>query len=101
MGEIGIERKEYLFELNFIDLLLIERGYARRCRNLWSATRWQTYHLMAAFCGGKGLKESGLNSPIDLLPLPWDTKKSGGPLPTKEEQEDLKEMMNDINLNGL
>ena len=39
VGEIGINRLEYLYDLTYCDLLMIERGYNRRHMNLWSATR--------------------------------------------------------------
>lgn len=87
MGEIGINRCEYLYDLKFIDLLLIERGYARRNRDTWSASRWSTYNIMAAFVGGNKLAEHGIHGPADLLKLPWDKKV----LPmSKAEQESLQ-----------
>lgn len=72
MGEIGIPRLEYLYDLTYCDLLLIERGYNRRHRDLWGATRWQTYNLLCAFVGGDKLSEKGINSPKDLLKFPWE-----------------------------
>ena len=71
MGEIGIQRREYLYELTLTDLLLIERGYHRRSIDTWSASRWSTYHIMTAFVGD-GLKKNGIMGPKDLLHLPWD-----------------------------
>ena len=62
---------------------MIQRGYDRRHRNLWSATRWQTYNLMCAFAGSKALSEAGINSAKDLLSFPWDTEHNG--LPTEDE----------------
>ena len=72
MGEIGISRREYLYVLSFCDLLLISRGYDRRNRHLWSAIRWQTHQLMAAFVGGNKLTEAGIHSPKDLIAFPWE-----------------------------
>ena len=54
---------------------MIQRGYERRHRQLWSATRWQTYNLMAAFAGSKALSEAGINSAKDLISFPWDTDR--------------------------
>ena len=54
---------------------MIQRGYERRHRQLWSATRWQAYNLMAAFAGSKALSEAGINSAKDLLQFPWDTDR--------------------------
>ena len=72
MGEIGIPRLEYLYDLTYCDLLLIERGYNRRHRDFWGATRWQTYNILCAFIGGDKLSEKGINSPKDLLKFPWE-----------------------------
>ena len=79
VGEIGIQRREYLYELDYIDMVQIERGYERRHRHAWSIGRWQTFHLMAAFCGGDNLRKSGINGPADLLKFPWDTEKAQQP----------------------
>ena len=73
MGEIGIPRREFLYELTLTDLLMIERGYNRRSIDTWGAARWSTYHIMTAFVGD-GLKKDGVMSPQDLLPLAWDTQ---------------------------
>ena len=86
VGEIGIPRREYLYELDYIDMVQIERGYERRHRHAWSIGRWQTFHLMAAFCGGDNLRKSGINGPSDLLKFPWDT----------DEQEQPPEVTDDV-----
>lgn len=74
---------------------MIQRGYDRRHRQLWSATRWQTYRLMCAFAGSKALIEAGINSAKDLLPFPWDTDHSD--LPTEDEVADIVAEMEAIN----
>lgn len=91
MGEIGISRREYLYVLSFCDLLLISRGYDRRNRHLWSAIRWQTHQLMAAFVGGNKLTEAGIHSPKDLIAFPWE--KEG---PVELSEEDVRELQADI-----
>ena len=91
MGEIGINRLEYLYNLTFCDLLLIERGYERRSRHIWSAERWSTYHLMAALVGGDKLAEKGVYGPQDLIKFLWEREYV--PLSDdeiKELQEDIK-----------
>ena len=90
MGEIGINRIEYLYVLNYTDLLMIERGYNRRQQHPWSIARWETYHLMLAFCGSKSLKEAGIHSPKDLLKFPWEDITIQL---SKEEQEELQNDM--------
>lgn len=72
MGEIGIPRKEFLYELSYAEIILIARGYDARSRNLWSSSRWQTYYIMSAFVGSDGMKKAGINSPKDLMEFPWE-----------------------------
>lgn len=95
MGEIGIPRQEYLFELRYWEILLIVRGYARRNRDLWSVVRWQTYSLLAVQAD---LKKAGIFSPTDLLPLPWDNDgEEASPGPTKEQIAELQRQMREYN----
>ena len=98
MGEIGYNRREYLYELTNCDILLIERGYELRHRHLWSASRWETYHIMAAQIGTDGLKQAGIQKPADLIPLPGDKtasedEDSGGKIPTAEEAERMRQQI--------
>jgi hypothetical protein len=96
VGEIGLPRREYLYDIRFWEARRILSGYNRRHRDLWSATRWQTYNLMAAQVGGKELAKNGINSATDLLPLPWDTK-AASKLPTEEEVADMVAEIDAIN----
>ena len=77
-------------------MLMIERGYDRRYSHTWSATRWETFYLMSAFAGSDAMKKNGINDPTDLLHLPWEI--SSTTLPTIEEQEDLKDLMNNVKM---
>lgn len=102
VGEIGIPRREYLYELDYLDMVQIERGYERRHRHAWSIGRWETFHLMAAFCGGKNLQESGIHTPLDLIRFPWDyTSHKGGDdesdMPTPAVVEELRRKMREEN----
>ena len=90
MGEIGYNRHEFLHELKWWEIRSIIRGYNRRHRDLWSSTRWQTYNIMASFVGGDKLSEKGINSPKDLLKLPWDTQ------PVPLSQSEVEEMQAEI-----
>lgn len=97
MGEIGIDRKEYLYELEYSDIILISRGYFRRNREMWSATRWQTFYLMC--CSMADLKKSGIYRPTDLIRFPWETdrEEAVAGLPTKKEIEDMQRQMREEN----
>lgn len=90
MGEIGIDRKEYLYVLSYCDMVLISRGYDRRNRHLWSATRWETFHLMMAFVGSNKLAESGIFDQKDLITFPWEKKQEETKPMTEEDRKDLQ-----------
>ena len=77
MGEIGIQLRDYLYDLRYIDLLMIQRGYDRRHRYVWAATRWQTYNLMSAQVGTKALQEAGIFNITDLIRFPWEEQRKG------------------------
>lgn len=97
VGEIGYNRNEYLYELDYCDILLISRGYFRRTREMWSATRWQTFYLMSVSMAD--LKKAGIYRPTDLIKFPWekDVTEGGGNMPTKEEIEEMRRMMREEN----
>jgi hypothetical protein len=90
IGEIGIPRREFLYDLQFWEARRILKGYQARHRNLWSATRWQTYNIMAAW-NGKGLSEAGIHGPADLLQFPWD--KDPCPPLSEEDRTELQSLM--------
>ena len=100
MGEIGITPADFK-RLRWWEIRSIIRGYNRRHRDLWSSTRWQTYNLMQAFCGGKALNEAGIYKPTDLIKFPWDTTPVA-PL-SQSEVEDMQaeiRAMNAANMTG-
>lgn len=83
MGEIGLNRREYLYELKYWELEAIREGYDRRSYHLWGGLRWHAFQNMMAFVGGDAMRENGINHPKDLLPLPWDEGE--------EQQDDFDE----------
>ena len=102
VGEIGISRREYLYELDYLDMVQIERGYERRHRHAWSIGRWETFHLMAAFCGTEALRKSNIHTPTDLIHFPWDNTghKAGDDdsnMPTLAAVKELRRMMREDN----
>ena len=86
MGEIGLDRREYLYDLTYCDIVLIGRGYDRRCRQMWSSARWATFMLMASFQGGDMMAKNGFHSPKDLIQFPWERKTV---IITEDEQKAL------------
>lgn len=76
-------------------MLLIRRGYDRRARGLWSATRWQTYRIMEAQVGTEGLRKARIGNPTDLLPFPWEKEEIH--ILTDDEANDLQDEMEAMN----
>jgi hypothetical protein len=73
------------------------RGYYRRSANTWSAARWSTYNMMAAFVGGNAMRKNGINNPHDLLPLPWDTDDTNDPIAMEQlTDQDVSDLQADI-----
>lgn len=98
MGEIGIDRREYLYELEYCEVMLIARGYSHRNREMWSATRWQTYNLMCVSMAD--LKRAGIYRPTDLMKFPWEEELPDTPhgnLPTAKEIEEMQRIMREEN----
>jgi len=96
VGEIGIPRSEYLYELSYWEILLITRGYSRRSREIWSAIRWSTFNLMSVSMAD--LKKAGIRSPKDLLPFPWDSiDEDADDQPTAETVAQLRQLMAEEN----
>ena len=62
MGEIGRDRREYLYDMSYCDILLIQRGYRRRNILQYQLQRLQAFG--AFFC------MSGTNkTPQDFISL--------------------------------
>ena len=98
VGEIGIARREYLYELQYLDLLQIERGNERRHRHEWSIARWQTYMLMSVSMAD--LKKAGIYKPTDILKFPWDNdgdSEGGGNMPDAAEIARMQQEMREYN----
>ena len=91
MGEIGRDRREYLYEMSYCDIVLIQRGYRRRNVLQYQLQRLQAYG--AFFC------MSGANKkPSEWIDLYFDHYKgSEGQLLSEDDKEELLGMMRDIN----
>lgn len=92
VGEIGINRREYLYELKYCDILLIVRGYFKRHHYGWEQARFVAYHVR--YC--MGVKKDEVVPTIEKWhPFPWEQEQehSGNDLPTPEEEAELQEDM--------
>ena len=66
VGEIGIDRREFLYELKLWEIILITRGYFKRYHPGWEQARLIAYN--AAHCMG------AKNAPTitQWLKFPWE-----------------------------
>ena len=64
---------------------------------MWSATRLQAFWLMSAQIGSKGMRESGLNEPTDLIKFPWEADDEWDDDFTDEYAEEMQELIRAAN----
>ena len=98
VGEIGIPRREFLYEIQYWEAMKIVQGYQARSRNMWSAIRWQTYQIMRTQAGDKEMRKNRIFNPQDLLKFPWDDPKAAQPL-SDSDREELQGLMDNENKN--
>lgn len=89
VGEIGISRHEFLYELDLWEINAIIRGYRKRAHAIWESSRLTTFSILCAM-GAK------LSSPKDLWQLPWEREAT---IISKEQTDQLKQLLDDINAN--
>ena len=97
VGEIGISRHEFWYELTWREVRAIIDGYNRRRRDGWEQARLIAYHV--AYCMGV---PEGKTAPLqtDWLPFYWE-KPTGTQKPTsmipKKVVDELQDFMADYN----
>lgn len=91
MGEIGRDRHEYLYEMSYCDIMLIQRGYRRRNILQIQLQRLQAFGAFHCMSGAK-------KEPQDWLPLYIDRyiedTDADASIPDEDE---VAEMLNEIN----
>ena len=97
VGEIGIPRREFLYDISFWETRRIYRGYRNRYRDMWSSARWHAYSVMTAM-PYVDLAKGGIRSPKDLLPFPWENDGiADGDLPTDDEIDEMQQLLAEQN----
>ncbi len=97
VGEIGISRREFWYELTWREVRAIIGGYNRRRRDGWEQARLTAYHV--AYCMGV---PQGKTAPLitEWLPFYWekqkDAQKPTSTIPKKVVDE-LQAFMADYN----
>ena len=92
VGEIGIDRREYLYSLTFVDLLLIRRGYFGRYHQQWEMARMIAHQVH--YCMGVKQGETAKTA-TEWITFPWERTQDGEPtdLPSDAEVKRLRQMM--------
>ena len=71
VGEIGIDRNTFLYDLQFWEIILIIRGYFKRLHPGWEQARLIAHQVHYAMgCP----KDETPKTPGEWLPFTWDTK---------------------------
>lgn len=89
MGEIGIPRTEYLYDLLHWEIVLITRGYWRRFHTSWEQARLVAYQTR--YCMGLGKNESP-KTISEWLPFPWEGIQSD----TEYTEEEISNIQKEL-----
>lgn len=89
MGEIGRDRREYLFDMSYCDILLIQRGYRRRNILQYQLQRLQAYGAFHCMSGSKKTPEQWLPLYVDRYKM---VNNDAPPISEKEIAEMLEDM---------
>ena len=92
MGEIGIPRREFLYDIQFWEVRRIIRGYRRRDTLKHQLLAECAYATIYAMRDPKG------KTVADIFPMLFDDDDEDDEPPiTEEEKENLLQLMDDIN----
>ena len=91
MGEIGIPRREFLYEIRFWEVRRIIRGYRRR--------DWLKHQLLAecAYATIYAMRDPKGKTVADIFPMLFDEDDDDEPPITEDEAAELQQLMADIN----
>lgn len=95
VGEIGIARDTFLYELKWWEIKAIIEGYRRRERTFCLMTRWSTFMTMCT--GMADLKKAGISSEKDLMKFPWENDNADTELPSDEDVERMRDELIEMN----
>ena len=88
VGEIGIARREYLYELSYCEILLITRGYFRRYHPGWEQARLVAHQVH--YCMGVS-KGDVAKTPQEFIPFHWEQKPV-----VQVSQDEIEELQAEI-----
>ena len=95
MGEIGRDRREYLYEMTYCEILLIRRGYRKRNVLQYQLQRLQAFGSFHCMSGSK-------KEPQEWLPMYFDRYRENieRRIPDKDEVSEMLAEMAAINSKG-
>ena len=92
MGEIGVSRREFLYDLRFWEVDAIITGYHRRNRLTHQLLAEIVYSTIYSMRDPKGKTVEG------MFPMLFDDDDdSDEPIMTKEDSDELQQLMEDLN----
>ena len=92
MGEIGISRREFLYDIQFWEVRRLIRAYYKRNRMELVLLRLSAYSSFFAF------RENKLNkTPQSWFPLPWEQEESEHEQLSEDECQELLDDMKRMN----
>ena len=87
MGEIGLTRREFLYDIKFWEARRIIRGYRKRGKIFMQLLAENVYASTFAFRGSEG------KTVKDMFPSLFEDDRGMGPGITEEEQNELLKLM--------
>ena len=93
VGEIGISRREFLYELRFWEVDAIIKGYRRRNRLTHQLLAEIVYSTIYSMRDPKGKTLEG------MFPMLFEEEEDDNddPIMTKEDSDELQQLMVDLN----
>lgn len=87
VGEIGLPRREFLYDIKFWEARRILRGYRKRGKIFMQLLAENVFASTYAFRGSEG------NTPQKMFPSLFEDDRDMEPGITEEEQNELLELM--------
>ncbi len=81
VGEIGIDRRTVLFDVDMSEVHLIIRGYRKRARDGWARQRWLIWAVSAMLGGSK------FDTPAEMCPFEWEQEAEDNVKPETEAED--------------
>ena len=94
VGEIGVSHSDFMYRLEYWQVVVIIRGYRRRQQPLWEAARMNAFFSMA---GTANLAQNGIHTDQDLIRFPWEKERGRQEVPDDDEVEEMRREIQKLN----